>query len=94
MKLLRNFGMVDSKGISNHLEQNTNIHVDVGSRFEDLTMYLKIVVGLIYLLITCPDLSSVVGLVSQVMQNPQKPHLDCVKRILRHVKSRTDFGVW
>ena len=25
---------------------------------------------------------------------PQKPHLDCVKRIQRHVKSRMDFGVW
>ena len=75
VKLLKNFDMLDLKGISTPLEQNTSI-------------------GLIYLTITCPYLSYAMGFVSRLMQNPQKLHLDCVKRILRHVKFTTDFGVW
>jgi hypothetical protein len=42
--------------------------------------------------ITRPDLSYVVGVVSQFMQTPQKPHLDAVRRILRYIK--TYFIVW
>ena len=64
MKLLKNFGMVDCKGISTPLEQNTKIQAYLGSNLEDSTMYM-IVGGLIYLMmITCPNLSYVVGLVS------------------------------
>ncbi len=36
--------------------------------------------------ITRPDLSYAIGVVSQFMQTPQKPHLDAVKRILRYIK--------
>ena len=64
MKLLKDFGMVDCKGISTPLEQNTKIQAYLGSNLEDSTMYM-IVGGLIYLMmITCPNLSYVVGLVS------------------------------
>ncbi|MCO5552545.1 hypothetical protein L7F22_006057 [Adiantum nelumboides] len=38
--------------------------------------------SLIYMIISRPDLSYAVGLVSQFMQLPRKPHLDAVKRIL------------
>jgi hypothetical protein len=36
--------------------------------------------------ITRPDLSYGVGVVSQFMQTPQKPHLDAMMRILRYIK--------
>ena len=40
-----------------------------------------------------PDLSYVVGLVSQFMQSPRKSHLDSVKRIMRYVKSTVQYGL-
>ena len=69
MKLLKDFGMVDCKGISTPLEQNTKIQAYLGSNLEDSTMYRKIVVELIYFMNTHPDPSYAVRLVSQFMQN-------------------------
>ena len=55
-------------------------------------MYRRIVGSLIYMTITRPDLSYAVGLVSQFMQTPRKPHLDAARRILRYIKSTLDYG--
>ena len=84
MKLLKNFGLVDCKGISTPLDQNTKILADVGPILEDSIMYRKILGGLIYLMITHQYLGC--AMVSQFMQNAQQPHLDYVKRILGHVE--------
>jgi hypothetical protein len=48
-------------------------------------MYIRIVGSLIYMTITRPDLSYAIGVVSQFMQTPPKPHLDVVRRILRYI---------
>ena len=61
---------------------------------EDVTMYRKIVGSLIYLTISRPDLSYVVGLESQFMQLPRKPHLDAVRRTLRYVSATLDYALF
>ncbi len=43
--------------------------------------------------ITRPDLSYAVGVVSQFMQTPRKPHLDVVRRILRYIKHTLQCGI-
>jgi len=48
--------------------------------------------SLIYMTFTRPYLSYVVGVVSQFMQTPQKPHLDAVRRILRYIKHTLQCG--
>jgi hypothetical protein len=50
--------------------------------------------SLIYLTITRPDLSYSVGLVGQFMQQSTKPHLDCIRRILRYVKATQNYGLF
>jgi len=62
------------------------LSVDEGDLVEDTIMYKRIMGNLIYMTITRFDLSYVVGVVSQFMQTPQKPHLDAVRRILRYIK--------
>ena len=61
--------------------------MSVGEEIEDPTMFRRIVGSLIYMTITKLDLSYAVGLVSQFMQMPRKPHLDAIRRILRYVES-------
>ncbi len=56
-----------------------------GDFMEDTTIYRRIVGSLIYMTITRPDLSYAIGVVSQFMQTPQKPHLDAVRHILRYI---------
>jgi hypothetical protein len=52
------------------LEQNVKLSVDEGELVENTTMYERIVGNLIYMTITRPYLSYVIGLVSQFMQTP------------------------
>ncbi len=41
-----------------------------------------------------PNLSYAVGVLSQFMQTPQKPHLDAVRRILKYIKHTLMCGIF
>jgi hypothetical protein len=45
-------------------------------------------------MITKPNLNYTVGLDSQFMQVPQKPHLDGVSHTLRYVSATVDYGLF
>jgi hypothetical protein len=83
---LSEYGMMGCKPISIPLEQNVKLSVDEGDLMEDTTMYRRILKSLIDMTITRPDLNYVVGMVSQFMQIPRKPHLDVVRHIMRYIK--------
>ena len=70
--------MANCKPIAMPLDVNAKLSAQVGDVVEDVTMYKNIVGSLIYLTITRPYLSYIVGLESQFMQLPRKPHLDAV----------------
>jgi hypothetical protein len=82
---LSEYGMTGCKPISIPLEQNVKLNANERD-VEDTTMYRRIVGSLIYMTITRPDLSYAVGVVSQFMQTPRKPHFDAMRRILRYIK--------
>jgi hypothetical protein len=86
--------MTGCKPISIPLEQNKKLNAYEGDLVEDTTMYRHIVRSLIYMTITRPDLSYVVGVVSQFMQTPRKPHLDAVRHILRYIKHTLKCGIF
>jgi hypothetical protein len=86
--------MTSCKPISIPLKQNVKLSADEGDLVEDITMYRRIVGSLIYMTITRPYLNYVVGVVSQFMQTPQKPHLDAVRRILRYIKHTLHCGIF
>ncbi|MCO5579164.1 hypothetical protein L7F22_033017 [Adiantum nelumboides] len=44
--------------------------------------------------ISLPDLSYAVGLVSQFMQLPRKPHLDAMRCILRYVRATLNYALF
>ena len=74
--------MADCKPISMPLDVNAKQSAEVGDMVKDVTMYMKIVGSLIYLTITRSDLTYSVGLESQFMQLPRKPHLGAIRRTL------------
>ncbi len=91
---LSEYGMTGCKPISIPLEQNVKLSANEGDLVEDITMYRRIVGSLIYMTITRPNLSYAVGVVSQFMQTPRKPHLDAVRRILRYIKHTLHCGIF
>jgi len=62
--------MTSCKPITIPLEQNVKLSANEGDLVEDTIMYKRIVGSLIYMIITRPYLSYVVGMVSQFMQTP------------------------
>jgi hypothetical protein len=89
---LSKYGMMGCKQIP--LEQNVKLSANEGDLVKDTTMYRRIVGSLIYMTITRPDLSYAVGVVSQFMQTPRKPHLDAMRRILRYIKHTLQCGIF
>ena len=85
--------MLDCKTISTPMDPNMRLQEDKGNDREDMTMCRQLVGSLIYLTLTRPDISYVVGVVSRYMSNPKKSHLDAVRRILRYVKGTINFGI-
>ncbi|XP_068644922.1 secreted RxLR effector protein 161-like [Aristolochia californica] len=75
------------------MEPNAKMCAHEGKNLEDATMYRQLVGSLIYLTLTRPDISYAVGVMSRYMQDPKKPHLEAVCRILRYVKSTIDYGL-
>jgi hypothetical protein len=67
---LSEYGMMGCKPISIPLEQNVKLSVDERDLVDDTTMYKCIVGSLIYMTITRPNLSYVVGVLNQFMQTP------------------------
>ena len=94
LDMLSKYGMADCKPISMPLDVNAKLSAEKGDVVEDVKMYRKIVGSLIYLTITRPDLSYSVGLESQFMQLPRKPHLDAVRRTLRYVRGTLDQALF
>ncbi len=91
---LSEYGVMGYKPILIPLEQNVKLSADERNLVEDTTMYKRIMGSLIYMTITRLDLSYAVGVVSQFMQTPKKPHLDAVRRILRYIKHILQRGIF
>ena len=85
--------MLECKPILTPMEPNAKMCAHEGKDLEDATMYRQLVGSLIYLTLTRPDISYAVGVMSRYMQNPKKPHLEAIRRILRYVKSTIDYGL-
>ena len=85
--------MTNCKPISTPIEPNVKMCAHEGKDLEDATMYRQLVGSLIYLTLTRPDISYAVGVMSRYMQNPKKPHLEAVRRILRYVKGTLGYGI-
>ena len=75
------------------MDPNVRLQEYKGKDLKDVTMYRQLVRSLIYLTLTLPDISYVVGVVNRYMSNPKKPQLDAVKRILKYVKGTINFGI-
>ena len=92
-EILEAFKMLECKPLLTPMEPNNKLRTGEGKDLEDTRMYRQLVGSLLYLTLTRPDISYAVGVVSRHMQNPKKPHLEAVKRILRYVKGTLDYGI-
>ena len=80
--LLSKAGITDNKIVSTPLEYNAKLTPLDGEPISDATHYHQLVGSLIYLTVTYPGISHVVGMVSKFMDAPRSVHYAAVLRIL------------
>ena len=92
--MMSKYGMDDCKPIAVPLDQNGKIIANIGVVLEAPTMYQKMVGSLIYATVSKPNLSYLVGFVSQFMEVPRKPHLDCMQWIIWYLSATTFYALF
>lgn len=93
--VLNRFGMTNCKTVSTPLECGTTFHKRTEEEEEfDKNLYQQAVGCLTYIsMVTRPDISAAVSILSSYMSDPSKEHWIGVKRILRYLKGTVNFGL-
>ena len=68
------------------MEQQHKLSLDSGEICHDSGKYHRLVGRLLYLTITCPDISYVVHVLSKFLHAPRQPHLEAAYRVLNYLK--------
>ncbi|XP_028230537.1 uncharacterized protein LOC114410813 [Glycine soja] len=93
LDILEETDMQNCRPVDSPMDPNLKLMADQSEVYPDPERYRRLVGKLIYLTITRPDISFVVGVVSQFMQNPHLDHWNVVMRILRYVKRALGQGL-
>ena len=76
------------------MSPNVKLSIDLLSKSVDLTLYRTMIGSLLYLTASRPDISYRVGVYAWYQDNLKESHVNAVKRIIKYVKSTSNFGVW
>ena len=87
LDILANTSMLDCKPINTLMDPNSKHVPGQGEPLRDPGRYRRLIGKLNYLIITRPDISFAVRVVSQFLQLPCDSHWDAVVRILHYVKA-------
>ena len=92
LSMLFKFGMMECKSISTPLDRIVKLRPNSGMVCDPKRLR-QIVEGVIYFIITRPDLNYPVELISLLMAQPTMEHLQCAQCILRYVNGTKDRGL-
>ena len=81
-ELLSRAGLTDSKIVDTPVEFNEHLTPSGGKLLFNPFLYRRLVGSLVYLIVTCPDISYDVHQVSQYLSAPRSTHYAAVLRIL------------
>ena len=72
-----------------------NLKLDKGEEEEkvDASQYRRLVVRLLYLQVTRPDIAYSVNILSQFVGDPRHNHMEAANRVLRYLKTTTGQGI-
>jgi hypothetical protein len=94
LDLLKDTGMLGSSPKDTPIEFGQKLVHSTENRLEDITAYRRLVGKLIYLTSTRPDISFVVGRLSQFLDAPTQAYLNAAMRVLRYLKNSPGDGLF
>ena len=84
--LIQLANLIYHKKIYTPMEVNTKYKKEEGKIFGDQTLYRRIVVSLIYLTMSRPNISYAIHVLSQFVTKPYKMHYTALLRVVRYIK--------
>jgi hypothetical protein len=93
LDLINDTKMTNAKPYDSLMIPRLKLMPDQGEPFDKPDRYRRLVGKLLYLTLTRPDISFVVGVVSQFMVAPRQPHWDAALRIVRYLKKFPGQGI-
>nr|CAD1837402.1 unnamed protein product [Ananas comosus var. bracteatus] len=94
LDILEETGLLGAKPAKFPMDQTLKLDSTNGELLKDPTYYRRIVGKLIYLTITRPEITYAVSTLSQFMQQPRRPHLDAMHRLVRYLKEAPGQGLF
>ena len=92
--MLKKFKMEDCKPILTPMVTGCKLSIDESSKDVDQRLYISMIGSLLYVTASQPDVMQVVGQVVRFQEAPKESHIIVVKRILRYLKRREEYGLW
>ncbi|XP_071728834.1 uncharacterized mitochondrial protein AtMg00810-like [Rutidosis leptorrhynchoides] len=93
LNLLGETWIIDCKPAETPMIPNQKLYMKNEADLADKGQYYRIVGKLIYLSHTQPDIAHAVGVVSQLMHQPQVHQMEAAMRIIRYLRKITGYGI-
>ena len=93
LDIIEECGLLGCKPTESPMEVNHNLAMATGAPLQNATQYRRLIGRLIYLIITRPELSYAVHILSQFLQNPREDHMEAARRVLRYLKGNPGQGI-
>ncbi|XP_024029987.1 uncharacterized protein LOC112094104 [Morus notabilis] len=94
LQLLEDSGYLACKPAAEPMDAKIQLCADEGSPLSDASQYRRWIGRLLYLTITCPDITFVVHKLSQFLTKPREPYLQAVHHLLRYIKASPGQGLF
>ena len=92
--LVKRFGLDSKKHTSTPMSSSAKLSRDAAGVEVDLTLYRSMIVSLLYLITSRPDIAFSVGVCTRFQAAPKESQLTAIKRIIRYINGTSDYGIW
>ena len=86
--------MESANSVRTPMSLNVKLTVDLLGKNVDSSLYRSIIGSFLYLTASRPNISYSVGVYARYQANLKESHMIALKRIIKYVKTTTEFGVW
>ena len=91
---MKKFGLESASSIRTPMSRNVKLTVGLLGKRIDSSLYRSMIGSLLYLTASRLDISYSVGVCARYQANSKESHMIALKRIIKYVKTTTNFGVW
>ena len=92
--LVKKFGLESASSVRTPMSPNVKLTVDLLGKSVDSSLYRSMIGSFLYLTTNRPDISYSIEVCARYQTNPKESYMIALKRIIKYVKTTTNFGVW